>query len=150
MYVCQYPIAYGFFLQDISSQSLTFFGVDSDQPVTYINPTRKTSSPSASRSHAISTIVEPSDARKQDFHAKSSTLPVNRSKAPPLNPHHSFTRPPNLDLPGYPYRAPSPILTSGDHHAGVGGAAASGKSVSSKRSLFRRRAESVDNKIRHM
>lgn len=118
------------------------FFIDSDQPVTYIN--RKGSMPSSdkltSRSHAYSSFVTDSDLQKNEFRGlKSSTLPGHRSPK---------TKPPNLGLPGFPYRAPSPILLSGHgtDRPNLPGqvAAAGGKAASTKRSLFRRRAESVD------
>lgn len=126
---------------------------DSDQPITYINPIRKPSHSEKpfGKSHAFSSSVptaDDSDIFLKDHRLKSTTLPANRNKG--LNSPKHFSRPPNLDLPGYPYRAPSPILVSGhgnDSHGGGAnshGAWSTGKSSSTKRSLFRRRAESVD------
>lgn len=127
------------------------FSPDSDQPITYINP-RKTSHSEkpTSRSLALSSFL-PEDPEPRESLSKSTTLPSTRSRGQ-SSPKH-FNRPPNLALPGYPYRPPSPILTSGgqvlgsDHHkhSSSHSASATSKSANTKRSLFRRRAESVDN-----
>ena len=124
------------------------FRPDSDQPITYINP-RKTSHSEkpTSRSLALSSFLAEDPEPKESF-SKSTTLPSTRSRGQ-SSPKH-FNRPPNLALPGYPYRPPSPILTAGgqvlgsDHHKHQSTSATS-KSTNTKRSLFRRRAESVDN-----
>lgn len=130
-----------------SQESMTSF-VDSDQPVTYITRTRKTSlsmDRASSRAHAFSSIMEPSDARKQEFETKSFTLPGNRSKY--SSSQRTYT---SVDLPTYSYRALSPTLPSGDQHI-QGAGVVTGKSPSFKRSIFRRRAESADNyKVKHL
>lgn len=133
-----------------------FHPPDSDQPITYITP-RKTSHSEkpTSRSLALSSFLS-EDSESKDSFSKSTTLPSNRSK-PQSSPKH-FNRPPNLTLPGYPYRPPSPILSSGgqvlgsDHrHSHSQAASPANKSTNTKRGLFRRRAESVDNppRIKH-
>jgi len=120
------------------------YNADSDEPVTYINRLKKSSSMDrhTPRPQKYSLSNDSSDFRK----LKSSTLPAHQhSSNSPM-----FTRPPNPDLPGFPYRAPSPINGSGEVSRQGGASPTVGKLGSSKRSLFRRRAESVDNyKIRH-
>lgn len=141
---------------------LVLFRVDSDEPKTYISRLKKSSSMDRQtpRPQGYTTFESPESKK----FSKSSTLPAHRSNTNPFPQPPMFTRPPNLDLPGFPYRAPSPIHSPGDmsRQGGaspvvgggrspvVGGAAGAGKSASSKRSIFRRRADSVDNaKIRH-
>ena len=129
---------------------LLSLSLDSDTPVTFVNPrkaSQSSSDKSSSRGHTISSILDSPDIRRQEGRSKSSTLPSSRSKAPP-SPKH-LAKMATIDLPGFPYRPPSPILYSGSHkndRQATGG----GKSANSKRSLFRRRAESVDQKIRNV
>ena len=127
---------------------------DSDEPVTYINRLKKSSSMDrhTPRPQKYSSYVDYAESSRK---MKSSTLPTQQRSSNSPN-QQLFTRPPNPDLPGFPYRAPSPINGTGEvsRQGGaspvVGGASPLGRSANSKRSIFRRRAESVDNyKIRH-
>ena len=120
---------------------------DSDKPVTYIS---RNPSFTGVRSHTFTAEPDDSDIDKKVAQTKSLTLPGNdRHKG--SDSLKNFSRPPNPNLPGYPYRAPSPIYladSGSDQQQSRRGQVAfssGGKSVGSKRSLFRRRAESVDN-----
>ncbi len=125
--------------------------LDSDEPVTYISPTSRLKKSSSMDRHTprpkIYSSVDPSGSKKV---SKSSTLPSHRSDA--SSSKMMFTRPPNPDLPGFPYRAPSPVNGSGEYsrQGGASPVVGGSKAAGSKRSIFRRRADSVDNyKIRN-
>ena len=114
---------------------------DSDRPVTHIPAPRSMShsgqdhhtsrgggaSVTFGRSHHSAFVEDFNALQIQEPKSKSSTLPGNHSREPPSLSHLA----PSYNLPGYPYRPPSPEPP--------------GKKASQKRSLFRRRAESVDN-----
>lgn len=122
-----------------SSSSLLPFPAASDRPLTYIPAPRSLSqsgrdrhfsggggSINLGRSHHSAIVEDVVTVQIPDTKSKSSTLPVSRSKEH-SSPSH-LAAPPNL--PGFPYRPPSPDPP--------------GKKASHKRSLFRRRAESMD------
>ncbi len=120
---------------------------ESERPLTFINPRNKSGSrhyptlPSSKRTQ--SSFLDDKMTTRMDFKSKSSTLPGNHH-SPSSSPHQLA---PNQTLPGYPYRPPSPILLSdpsGDTNVTMV-PTAKASSSSSKRSLFRRRAESVDS-----
>ena len=86
---------------------------------------------------------------RQEAKAKSSTLPGNRSHPSPTSPSHQLSNAAQLGLPGFPYRPPSPILLS-KNDGGDTAVSYPSKPASSKRSIFRKRAGSVDtyNKVK--
>ena len=130
---------YSFFLS--LSLLLSFLlSTDSDRPITHIPAPRSFShsgqdtsrerggaSASLGRSHHSAFVGDFNALQIQESKSKSSTLPGSHSREPPSLSHLA----PSYNLPGYPYRPPSPEPP--------------GKKASQKRSLFRRRAESVDN-----
>jgi hypothetical protein len=121
--------------------SLLSLSLDSDRPITHIPAPRSLShsghdhhtsrggaaSVTVSRSHHSAFVEDFNALQIQESKSKSSTLPGNHTREPPSLSHLG----PSYNLPGYPYRPPSPEPP--------------GKKASQKRSLFRRRAESVDN-----
>ena len=116
---------------------------DSDRPITHIPAPRSMShsgpdhhtsrggggaaSVTIGRSHHSAFVEDFNALQIQESKSKSSTLPGNHTREPPSHSHLT----PSYNLPGFPYRPPSPEPP--------------GKKASQKRSLFRRRAESVDN-----
>lgn len=128
------------FLPPPSPSSLLPLPLDSDRPVTHLPAPRSLSqsgqdhhtgrggaSVTVGRSHHSAFVEDFNVLQMQESKSKSSTLPGNHSREPPSLSHLA----PSYNLPGYPYRPPSPEPP--------------GKKASQKRSLFRRRAESVDN-----
>ena len=115
-----------------------FFPTDSDRPLTYLPAPRSLSqsgrdqhfggggSVNLGRSHRSAVIEDVVTLQIPEAKAKSSTLPGSRSKEH-SSPSHLVAP---QSLPGFPYRPPSPEPP--------------GKKASQKRSLFRRRAESMD------
>ena len=125
------------------SLSLSTLSPDSDRPITHIPAPRSMShsgpdhhtsrggggaaSVTIGRSHHSAFIEDFNALQIQESKSKSSTLPGNHTREPPSVSHLA----PSYNLPGFPYCPPSPEPP--------------GKKASQKRSLFRRRAESVDN-----
>lgn len=126
----------------IIALSLSLSPTASDRPLTHVVPRSQSQSGrerhlgggsvNLGRPHHSAFMENSHGLQLQESVSKSSTLPGSRSKDPTSPSHLMAAAPPHrLGLPGYPYRPPSPE--------------AGGKKTSQKRSLFRRRAESVDN-----
>ena len=114
--------------RDIDSIFFSSPPTDSDRPITHVIPRSKSTSGrggsvNLGRSHHSAVIEDIHTIQVPDSTSKSSTLPGNRSRDAPPSPSH-------LAVPGFPYRPPSPEPP--------------GKKAGHKRSLFRRRAESMD------
>lgn len=126
--------------------------IEPERPLTYITPRSKSQSSSrqlpslpTGGKRAQSSVLDERLMTRQEAKGKSSTLPGNRSHPSPGSPSHHLANATHLGLPGFPYRPPSPVDYSGDHSASN-----PAKAASSKRSLFRKRAGSVDtyNKVK--